>query len=825
MRRILFLALAAVLVLSLPASGQLIVNDPPAPEPDPDHNSISEMDLTTVTVSNTENEIVVTIDFFSAFEGVHIALLLETGFSSPTYGGTADPFGFPVSYLHPNPPDFVLTYKYTDDDYADLRFWNGEWTWWDDDGRSYRTEAQGWVPGINIRPTWITKTSSSVEMAIPLHIFDPLTQPDSIEVEVYLTQQVIQLETIKRAAFDSAPHDSTLDIDFDPTDPEAPWEITEIPVSLRHYSEKYGIITAFPEAPVISGAAISPQPVTAGEDVTLTADVADGGDGIGYVVADLSSIGGSDTQPMYDDGTGGDQAAGDGTYTWLQAVDSLIPSGDYGVVISAGDPSGLSVADTALTLTVSGFETLVRSFIDAAGDDHGPDQFGVPGLYYVYPENEVFFDGAFDLLGCDIYETAKIVEGEIVPSIAFVVTVGDLPDPAEPGAADWNPNFADLNIQKVDIHIDAFGGGIYAGLPFRQNDFAEWDAWEYAVVMDGWYKAVVVSSGGDTPPTWAVTLLKSDIDIILETDFDSNTITAVVSKEALGDPTAEDILRWDIMVLMTGHDGFSSDMNLGDTRWVNDVVSEWQFGGGSDGDHDSNIIDMMGDPGGTQASGRAQSYLLDYTTAEALDRILAGHTAVVIETTDEATATLLSSFACSGSPEGIEISWTLSETGEEMEFAVERRVDGAGGFHDINAGVIRTEDRSFTFTDRDVKPGAGYVYRVYVTDADGTTLLFETESIEVETPGLSLGQNYPNPFNPSTTIDYYLPEKSHVLLEVFDVSGRLVARLVDETVEPGRHDIEWNGLDRSGKEAGSGVYFYRLKAGKKTISRKMVLLR
>ena len=825
MKRMILITMMTISVASFAGVSELLIVDPAAPEPDPDHNSISEMDLTTVSLSNTIDDLLVDIDFSGDFEGIHLVVLLETGFGGATYGGTTDPFEFPVTYEHPNKPDFALTYKYTDDDYADLRFWDGEWTWWDDDGRNYRTQASGWVPGINIRPTWITKGSSSVEIAIPLYIFDSLVHPDSIRIQVYLTQEVVQFETIKRSAYDSAPHDSTLDIDFDPYDPGADWSITETPVVLHHYSEKYGIIEAFPEPPILSNPAADPQAVTAGEDMVFSVDVADGGDGIGNVLLNLSYVGGPEVQPMTDDGTGGDETAGDGTYSCLHSIDSLIPSGDYLAGILAGDASNTSIVYTSAAFTVTGFETTVRSFIDSIGDDHGPDQFGIPGLYYVYPDNDVFFDGAYDLLECRIVETAKVVDGEIIPSLAFIVTTGDVPDPAEPGAADWNPLYADINLQKVDIYIDAAEGGIYGGLPYRQNDFAAWDAWEYAVVIDGWYKVVAVSTGGDTPATWALAVLKSDRDIILESDFDENTLAAVVSKEALGDPSIEDIQGWDIMVLMTGHDGVSSDMNLGDTRWVHAAVSEWEFGGGSDGDHDANIIDLVGSPGTGKAAGRPQSYLLDYMSAEAMERILDGETAVRLEITVDITATLLESFACSGTTEGIEISWTLSEAGEEIEFEVQREKNGSGRFLVVEAEVTSPEDLSFRMTDNDLEPGASYRYRVYATDEDGTKLLFVTESMTAETPEMSLYQNYPNPFNPATTIRFYLPEKGGVLLEIFDVSGKYVACIVDESMERGRHTIEWNGQDQNGNPVSSGVYFYRLKAGKNTISRKMVLLR
>jgi flagellar hook assembly protein FlgD len=64
-----------------------------------------------------------------------------------------------------------------------------------------------------------------------------------------------------------------------------------------------------------------------------------------------------------------------------------------------------------------------------------------------------------------------------------------------------------------------------------------------------------------------------------------------------------------------------------------------------------------------------------------------------------------------------------------------------------------------------------------------------------------------------------------VTIEVFDVSGRLVARLLDERREAGRHRVEWRGEDARGSAAPSGVYFCRMRAGSYEATRKIVLMR
>jgi hypothetical protein len=84
----------------------------------------------------------------------------------------------------------------------------------------------------------------------------------------------------------------------------------------------------------------------------------------------------------------------------------------------------------------------------------------------------------------------------------------------------------------------------------------------------------------------------------------------------------------------------------------------------------------------------------------------------------------------------------------------------------------------------------------------------------------SLSQNYPNPFNTQTSISYSLAETDHVTLKVYDLTGRLVAALVDGRRGTGEHSATWDA-----SQASSGVYFYVLRAGNFSEARRMVLLK
>ena len=85
---------------------------------------------------------------------------------------------------------------------------------------------------------------------------------------------------------------------------------------------------------------------------------------------------------------------------------------------------------------------------------------------------------------------------------------------------------------------------------------------------------------------------------------------------------------------------------------------------------------------------------------------------------------------------------------------------------------------------------------------------------------LALSQNYPNPFNPTTTIAFDLPERGTVRLQVFDLLGRVVAEPASGEYPPGRTEVTWDATDLA-----SGVYIYRLEAGGRALTKRLLLLK
>lgn len=89
----------------------------------------------------------------------------------------------------------------------------------------------------------------------------------------------------------------------------------------------------------------------------------------------------------------------------------------------------------------------------------------------------------------------------------------------------------------------------------------------------------------------------------------------------------------------------------------------------------------------------------------------------------------------------------------------------------------------------------------------------------------ALSNNYPNPFNPSTVIKYQLPAPTHVRLEIFNILSQKIKTLVNRKQPADFYKIEWDGRNEVGQPVGSGIYFYQIKAGRFTATRKMILMR
>lgn len=113
-------------------------------------------------------------------------------------------------------------------------------------------------------------------------------------------------------------------------------------------------------------------------------------------------------------------------------------------------------------------------------------------------------------------------------------------------------------------------------------------------------------------------------------------------------------------------------------------------------------------------------------------------------------------------------------------------------------------------------------YMVFSSTILGKNILTNINSNQqnIEVKDFTLHQNFPNPFNPETKIKFNIFNKSKISLKVYDVSGKLISILVNDNLNEGFYEVEFNGRNFS-----SGVYFYVLSSNQKTISKKMLLIK
>lgn len=147
--------------------------------------------------------------------------------------------------------------------------------------------------------------------------------------------------------------------------------------------------------------------------------------------------------------------------------------------------------------------------------------------------------------------------------------------------------------------------------------------------------------------------------------------------------------------------------------------------------------------------------------------------------------------------------------------------DGARTWEKISADGLPI---STFYSGSPLKVHNGFIYYapynngIYKTQSEGTTTsILEDQSIA---NSFKLHQNYPNPFNPSTNINFSLPEAGFVSLKVYNILGQLVETLVDQRMVGGAHSISFDASRSS-----SGVYIYRLQAGNKVHTKKMLLIK
>ncbi len=184
----------------------------------------------------------------------------------------------------------------------------------------------------------------------------------------------------------------------------------------------------------------------------------------------------------------------------------------------------------------------------------------------------------------------------------------------------------------------------------------------------------------------------------------------------------------------------------------------------------------------------------------------------------------LASFNATANVNNVNIDWVTSTETNSADFIIERKASNGDwqSAGSVKAAGTSTSSRAYSFIDKNVATGK-YSYRLKQIDFDGSTTIFNAIEVEVGVPAVfDLSQNYPNPFNPSTRVNFSLPTPTNVTLDVFDISGQKVATILSGYMTAGYHTAD---IDAQKLKLSSGIYIYKLSAGKFTSTKKMILMK
>lgn len=174
----------------------------------------------------------------------------------------------------------------------------------------------------------------------------------------------------------------------------------------------------------------------------------------------------------------------------------------------------------------------------------------------------------------------------------------------------------------------------------------------------------------------------------------------------------------------------------------------------------------------------------------------------------------------------VELSWATASESNNYGFEIQRNFSEQNVWKKIGfvAGHGTTNQmNAYSFADYP-KGGGKYSYRLKQLDIDGKFKYSPVREVIVPT-NFALYQNHPNPFNPETEIGFELSMNAQVTLEIYNSLGQKIITLLNEPRPAGFQKIIWNGRDDFGRQVGSGIYFYRIKAGNFAATKKLVLLR
>jgi len=476
------------------------------------------------------------------------------------------------------------------------------------------------------------------------------------------------------------------------------------------------------------------------------------------------------------------------------ALNAVVPSGIMGMVTDAetGDPIGGAHVN-AVNVENHHIHHDVRT-----GEDGVYILMVPPGEYRVQA-------GAQEYLPQEYPEHVMVVEGEFAQNIDFALEAiqfgsiaGTVTDTDGNGIANAMVEARSLNgFFRRQVRTDADGAYMFehvipAGYIVRAHKFG---------FNPGVYPDTVVVDNGE-----AVT----GIDIVLEPyvpPFDGY-ISGTVTDDDTGEPIANAIVfalglggepnhrHWFHRRAFTGEDGTYTLEYLPETEFKvfaasHDYIGEFY-------DNVTNFHDAT--PVTPNADG------IDFGLAPR-----------------GGLRNLSGTIFIAGMDDPLESIVYASVNGEIVDIALSD-IDGFYSFNGINADEYDISVFS-VYGEGDL----GYPVDLTLSDMEGADIFLSPTGVEEGAQLLPtttmLNQNYPNPFNAQTMISFNLSAPADVELAVYNIIGQKVATLISGQRDAGSYDVVWNGMDRNGQPAASGIYYYKLSAGDYTETMRMTLLK
>ncbi|MCB0722004.1 MAG: T9SS type A sorting domain-containing protein [Ignavibacteriae bacterium] len=178
----------------------------------------------------------------------------------------------------------------------------------------------------------------------------------------------------------------------------------------------------------------------------------------------------------------------------------------------------------------------------------------------------------------------------------------------------------------------------------------------------------------------------------------------------------------------------------------------------------------------------------------------------------------------------VRLYWVINNPEDLKEIRLQTKKSGEANYTDLDAikfgDFIEKETKDsvseYVYSYRHkVKENGVYFYKITLINNEGQEIGNEEIKLGISSiPDFELLQNNPNPFNPSTIISYKIFTAGHVSLKVYNLTGKQIAVLVDQTQNPGTYSIEFN--TGNFPELSSGIYFYKLQTSYSSDIKKMI---